>query len=378
MPKHEERAGDVRALAGGELVPLGHLVQKLDEPAANLQRARRDSRVAAGGGFRHGADAPAGVVQHAVERVPQEQEPQVLLDLRRRRGGQAPGLLHHGVHHGDAALQLQRVGARVLGALDVRVQRGSKRQRVALGDAQLRVCGAEHVEPQRVPHRSRERRNVLGSLVPLLRVLPSLCLLLREHSVQDRAAEPARRGHRLGKVAARLVVRVVLRREHHAAQDGDDRESGEQGQLGVPHAAHAAVHLPEHGDELLGALGRRVRGFGARPARRLFRRGRFREPQFAEDAHDELLDPDVVVQDAERQEPQRLDAVLELRRVLNAIVQDVYHALAHAHAHVGDARDDGGVVRLGDARVAHHVLPEQVDHRRAHHRAVVRHPALHR
>ena len=33
------------------------------------------------------------------------------------------------------------------------------------------------------------------------------------------------------------------------------------------------------------------------------RRGR-REPQLAEDAHDELLDPGVVVQDAERQEPQ--------------------------------------------------------------------------
>ena len=30
-----------------------------------------------------------------------------------------------------------------------------------------------------------------------------------------------------------------------------------------------------------------------------------------------------------------------------------------------------------DARVARHVLPEQVDHRRAYHRAVVRHPALH-
>ena len=115
----------MRALAGGELGSLGDFFQQLHEPAANLQRARRD--VAGGGGFRHGADAPAGVVQHAVERVPQKQEPQVLLDIRRRRGGQAPGLLHHGVHHGDAALQLQRVRARVLRALDVRVQRGGKR-----------------------------------------------------------------------------------------------------------------------------------------------------------------------------------------------------------------------------------------------------------
>ena len=194
-----------------------------------------------------------------------------------------------------------------------------------------------------------------GFLV-LLVLLVLVRLLLREHPVQDRAAESARRGHRLGKVAARLVGGgVLVRREHHAAQDGDDREGGEQGQLGVPHAAYAAVHLPEHGDELLGALGHRVRGFGARPARG---NGGSREPQLAEDARDELLDPDVVVQDAERQEPQRLDAVLEVHaRTADAVVQDVYHALAHAHAHVGDALDDCGVVRLRDARVARHVLP---------------------
>ena len=99
---------------------------------------------------------------------------------------------------------------------------------------------------------------------------------------------------------------------------------------------------------------------------------------FPEDFHDQLLHSGIVVQHAEGEVTQGLDAVCEIRTAFEAVKQNVYDPLPNTNPNVRDALHDGAVVRLRDRRVVHHVLPEKVHHRRAHRRAVVGHPAMHR